>query len=645
MYKLENVSRNFNGEYALKNISLTITGGMNYIIGASGSGKTTLLKIISSMDTSFDGQASYKDINLKRLNNALKCEYYTNTIGFIWQNFNLVDDLTVIENIKIPLYLKKEVSTKQITKILKELKIEKLASEKIKNLSGGEKQRVAIARELLKDNGVIIADEPTAALDSKSADAIMAILKTISETKTVIIVTHNTSYIDSSCRVFELDKGELVSTSGKSLKSKKTEPRKSKQKKLSLKNSFAASVINTRSKPARSIILILTMILSVSFLLINTSGQIKNSNDLIFDSLIDTYGEGLLDISIVSSFMSASSSGTDSLTGSVTQKISGLYGTYGEDDRVETILYSQAFSNINVEFGEGNYPIESTGNVPVFENLIAGSYVSQDNNEVIVPESFVQSLGYSNDDIIGMEIGFNGTIYNWDTGQPIKMPVYLEVVITGVANNDMVMDINGIPKLIQISDSFFFSQSALTQLRAQANKSMDDISFTMRAHSPVDMISLKDDLNRSGIVPLGRFELLEDIVRLDEQSSKQADSALISIGILGFALLISISLITAITRKNEYAIYKINGYNKHNLMLISLMEHIITGVSALGIYFLISPLTNIIIDSLFDSSIINKESYVLILCLFAIVTTISFIVTSTIAINVKEFKSLKMGER
>ena len=102
MFELKNITKTFGGEVALKNVSLSISGGMNYIIGASGSGKTTLLRILSSMDRQYEGEAFYCGRNLKELSDQDRSQFYATELGFIAQGFHLIDELTVRENILVP---------------------------------------------------------------------------------------------------------------------------------------------------------------------------------------------------------------------------------------------------------------------------------------------------------------------------------------------------------------------------------------------------------------------------------------------------------------------------------------------------------------------------------------------------------------
>lgn len=127
----------------------------------------------------------------------------------MWQDFNLLEEATVLENVLLSGYLKEAQNKENAEKILKDLKIFNFAQKKVKDLSGGQKQRVAIARELMKNPQVIIADEPTSALDEKNAKITMDILRAISKNRTVIVVTHDTSLISEKDHIFELDKGEL----------------------------------------------------------------------------------------------------------------------------------------------------------------------------------------------------------------------------------------------------------------------------------------------------------------------------------------------------------------------------------------------------------------------------------------------------
>lgn len=211
MFVIENVSKQYGPEYALHHVSMTIGKGMNFLVGASGSGKTTLLKLLSGMEGDFEGEISYRGKSIRDFSPQEKSGLYHSVFGFVWQDFHLLEEATVLENVLLPGHLQEGTDKAQGERLLRQLNIEDLAGQKVKYLSGGRKQRVAIARELMKQPQVLFCDEPTSALDAKAAKATMDILRTLSKQRTVIVVTHDTALITSKDTVFEMDKGELVS--------------------------------------------------------------------------------------------------------------------------------------------------------------------------------------------------------------------------------------------------------------------------------------------------------------------------------------------------------------------------------------------------------------------------------------------------
>lgn len=221
MIDLKNISKDYylteeNSVRALSNIDLKIEKGeFVSIIGKSGSGKSTLLNVISCMDSNFVGEYLLFD---EKMNNKKKKDLAiirNKNFGFIFQNFNLLTKLTAYENIEIPLIYKKVPRRKRkqiIIEVAKNLQIEDRLYHKPKELSGGEQQRVAIARALVTDPDIILADEPTGALDVKTGKQILSILTELSNKgKTVIIVTHDLDLSKQTKRIVTLSDGKIVS--------------------------------------------------------------------------------------------------------------------------------------------------------------------------------------------------------------------------------------------------------------------------------------------------------------------------------------------------------------------------------------------------------------------------------------------------
>ncbi len=215
IFRIDNLTKEYgkNNSYqkVLDNISISFKSNeFVCVLGESGSGKSSLLNIIGGLDNDYKGSVNIDNMNIKYINQD---EYRKNNIGFIFQNFNLINSLSVIDNIILPIekdnisYRKKR---KRAINLLRKLNIYTLKNKKINELSGGQKQRVAIARGLINNPKIILADEPTGALDEDNSRNILEILREINkEGKLVIVVTHSKKVIDYSTRVIEIKDGKI----------------------------------------------------------------------------------------------------------------------------------------------------------------------------------------------------------------------------------------------------------------------------------------------------------------------------------------------------------------------------------------------------------------------------------------------------
>ncbi len=201
---------------ALKGVDLSIKEGeMAAIQGKSGAGKSTLLHIIGCVDT-FDGGSYILDgIDVGKLNDSQLSKIRNQKLGFVMQDFALVPKLSVYENIAIPLYLSKGVKLRNIRnrveKAAEDVGLADQLDKRANQLSGGQKQRVAIARAVVNTPKIILADEPTGALDAATAGEIMALLKKQNERGiTVIIITHDDFVAKSCARIIKIKDGEIL---------------------------------------------------------------------------------------------------------------------------------------------------------------------------------------------------------------------------------------------------------------------------------------------------------------------------------------------------------------------------------------------------------------------------------------------------
>lgn len=218
--QIKNVKKIFdekqkNEKCVLNNISFEIKKGeMVSIIGKSGSGKSTLLHILGCMDTVSDGEYALDGIQVDLLSNKKRAELRNHKIGFILQDFGLISEDTVLESVILPMMFDKTSLSKLQKKAIEKLKLvdmEDMLDHKVATLSGGEKQRTAIARALVKNPDYILADEPTGALDTENAKIFMKQLHKLHEMgKTIVMVTHDLELAKECGRMIKIVDGNIV---------------------------------------------------------------------------------------------------------------------------------------------------------------------------------------------------------------------------------------------------------------------------------------------------------------------------------------------------------------------------------------------------------------------------------------------------
>lgn len=199
----------------IKNLNLKIDRGeFISIVGASGSGKSTILNLIGCLDKPNRGEIKIDNIDVIKLSKQEEVEFRAKNIGFIFQDFNLISAYNVFENIEFPLsIILNESDTKsRVEKLLKEIDMESQIDKFPEQLSGGQKQRVAIARALITNPKIVLADEPTANLDSQSAKKVINLMKKMQKefNTTFIFSTHDRKIVDVAERIITLEDGNII---------------------------------------------------------------------------------------------------------------------------------------------------------------------------------------------------------------------------------------------------------------------------------------------------------------------------------------------------------------------------------------------------------------------------------------------------
>ena len=252
---------------ALKDISLSFEdSGMVFLLGKSGSGKSTLLNLIGGLDFADRGEIIIDGRSTKDFNQRDYDSYRNTYIGFVFQEYNVLNDFTVGENISLALELQNQKGQKQkVDDILKEVDLEGYGDRKPNELSGGQKQRVAIARAIVKDPKIIMADEPTGALDSETGKAIFDTLKRLSKDRLVIVVSHDREFAETyGDRIIELADGEVISDRTLTIENKiKERPSvEMKKSRMPYRRALSMGAKTMRSKRLRLVIAILLCFLS-----------------------------------------------------------------------------------------------------------------------------------------------------------------------------------------------------------------------------------------------------------------------------------------------------------------------------------------------------------------------------------------------
>ena len=263
MLRLKNIKKSYkmgnNYQHALKGINVDFRKNeFVSILGPSGSGKTTLLNVIGGLDRYDSGDLIINNQSTRKFKDKNWDAYRNNCIGFIFQSYNLIGHISVLKNVEMSTTLSgysKRKRKQMAIEALEKVGLKEHINKKPNQLSGGQMQRVAIARALVNDPNIILADEPTGALDTKTSKQIMDLIKEVSKDKLVIMVTHNPDLAkEYSNRIIEFQDGEVINDSNPFNGEETTDTVNIKRTKMSYLNAIGLSFNNLRTKKGRTIL-------------------------------------------------------------------------------------------------------------------------------------------------------------------------------------------------------------------------------------------------------------------------------------------------------------------------------------------------------------------------------------------------------
>ena len=650
---------------ALEDINLSFEKGeLVSIMGESGSGKSTLMNLIGGLDSDYEGDILIDGKNLKDFKDKQLDDYRKKKIGFVFQSFNLIPHLSILDNVTIALTLsnvKESVKNEKAVEILTKLGLKEQIKKKPTQLSGGQKQRVAIARALINDPDIILADEPTGALDSQTTTQILNLLKEIAddEGKLVIMVTHSEKVASVSSRVVEISDGKIVRDEMAENYQKRTTKRQlivhkekqeiarekpKKEKHLSFYSALKLSFHNMWSSKVKNILMAIGVSISLIALIIMLSfgsGLTGYINSLaqsysdptiatISKSGLDRYGNEIEDQGGMS-FM------PDMFEEDEINEIKEELNAYLKSNNIDFqiisdgdnqnlsygfIMPTMMAGNVNFTKTDGNSVSESimvTYTTPPYyneSNLITENSKISGKDEIMLSKAIVDLMGFENpEDVIGekvtLKINFNYNEQNIDIDK--------EVTISGLVD---VAVFSGM--LIMYIDYDFLNDCVKEQSPSGLKPS--HLYIQTDSEKTTNLINSYIKNNRKDLT--GSVE--EQLASMFSEMMSTFSIALAIIG--GISLLVALIMILVVLymsvseRTREIGVLKSIGARKKDIKLIfsteSLLIGIISAISGILLSLIIIGVLTLIFNSLLGFAPIAVEWQYLLIA-FAISVIIS----------------------
>lgn len=614
MITLKNINKSYNNTKVLKNINLTLPDkGLICVLGASGSGKSTLLNIIGKIEVPDKGEVYFYDKNIKDIKSE---SYHTNYVSFIYQNYNLIDALSVKDNLNL--------ITKNNEWIINKLGLSKIKNTKTNKISGGEKQRTAIARSILSDSLVYLADEPTGAIDTANSIKIMQILKELSKEKLVLMITHNENlaraYADE---IIYLKDGTI--NKRKATKECHAHKEISKNKrKLSFKDIFKISIGYLKEQKIRSILTILATTIGLTSLTI-----VLGINNGLNEEIKSLEKEALYSYPIIipkekiTLNMSLNNKENRTEIG-VTSDYNLIKNKIDDNllNKVKTFnnAYISYYHEIsNQKFLENSYISPSEE----YFSLIKGK-MPQNKNEILILLNSENSISESLKDYLKLE----KMTYDEILGKTINVEnETLKIVGIVNSNKGYFSALSG----ILYSNNLFSGEITEIHIYPQNYKAKEHIKNELKNYNIIDDASSALNVTRTLINTITITLTIFSIISL----------------IVSVILIITITYINVLEKNKDIGIYKTLGINRKQIKKIFLNQNYILSLTSSAISVIIVFLIGLNINELVSSKIgitslvkINNNIIISIILISIIITKIASVVPINIATKKKIIDNL-----
>lgn len=430
------------------------------ILGPSGSGKTTLLNIIGGLDDYTNGDLIINGISTKKYTNRNWDTYRNHRIGFVFQNYNLIPHQTILSNVELALTLSgvsKNESRKRAKEALNKVGLSDHINKKPNQLSGGQMQRVAIARALVNNPDILLADEPTGALDSKTSEQIMDLLKEVAKDCLVIMVTHNAELANQySTRIIELKDGKVTSDSDPYTKvDKEKEDDKKKKTSMSFLTALSLSLNNLMTKKGRTILTAFAGSIGIIgiALILSLSSGVQNYINRVQEEALTSYPLMIESNSIdITSFLEEQRN--NFINAEENQDDNKVYSN---DIIIDTLsVMSNQINNNNLEAfknyleNEGSHINDYTTAISYQYNLNLQLYKPDTENGIVQvnPNTILESIGYSDETAASIMVSdvFSELLENDEMNEQMyqivsgRMPENYNEVVIMVDENNQISD-------------------------------------------------------------------------------------------------------------------------------------------------------------------------------------------------------------
>ncbi|MFV0498814.1 MAG: ATP-binding cassette domain-containing protein [Bacilli bacterium] len=652
MLKISNLTKNYKvgkRKYftALKDVNFEINDeNMIAVIGESGSGKSTLMNLISTIDIPSNGYVEYKSQKITFLKDRKRTLHRKENVGFIFQSFNLITDISVLENVAIVMEIAGYPKAKRYKRAEELLVLVGLSDHLHKRpgyLSGGQKQRVAIARALANNPDLILADEPTGALDKKTSQEIMKLLSTIAASgKKVIIVTHDMKVASYCERIITMKDGLIIEDKKNQFeelnKIELPKPLKKTKRGLGFSGVFKLSSSAFVKRIRRNILLSIGTAIAISSLFIINIA--KTSLTSYFEDLYKFYGnENVAKVMVINLYENFAAD----MSGKKSNSSKEIFSKYSEIDKIVSVP-NYNISNNEFKLSDGTSVDNNTiypDGIRFFgtKDLLAGSAPDQ-KNEIAITEDIAKLEGHTNKNAIGKKLSI--TMTDFLTAKTTQT----EFKISGVVKNDGPR--NNL-NTIYLNDEFSASYGTTDDSAEFLSNYIIEVEEG-KIKSFLEKLNKSNSKNLSSGYVISPFRDVQmvSMIELMINGTLQLFSVILGVSVFVAAIMIMVmSYVSILERMKEVGVLRAIGAQKRDIVKMFMIESTAIGLFS-GIFASIigiglgAVLINVA-NNMFDFTMLGAEMTLHVRMLSVLIVILGSIILSIVSSLISIFKGLSVA--